>query len=854
MDRGILKLFLLFILLDALPHVLSRGRFCNNPSPPICADDCDGNGYYVSADGASCIRCPQCPAGEELNKDCGNGLNGDAACQPCQQGFFSLDTSKRCTPCVTCTNTEEVETCQLTQNRVCGECLPGFVRTSGRFSTDPNACLDRCSDLPRDTPQCRDWWANQGEEPRAEDAPQENLPVDLGRPAEEVPPDYLDHCEPEPPSCIDHCHDGNFFLDYDGLCKACLTCQPGEQLNKVCGRGKNGDAYCRPCPEGTFSEDGLQRCSPCRICVNTVATECTASRDTQCGECLPGYYQDADGYFPDSGACPNKCPECPNHIPQCQAWCESKKNSDQVPGIPAVPGVTVEEDPQDQVVPEVATVADIPQPDTDDELNDEVKPLSSAHGTYMNIFIVIGSFLAVVIIVLIIVVIVFRSLWKRGNGSTSSTTTETPFIPTPSGTPSPTSSPSRSPTTVYNPTVSPISPEVGSWEFMDFLRNFSSGALQSLTNSRPVSGGSTDMLSAASTPTMNLNRRLYANNDLRRHAIERQKGVEDPSQSIPFLLQQQGGVQAESLVGSHGHLTQDEREAYPKEAERQFEKDQRPVTGLANQMNNSSTSSASGKVVTEKESGTVHPHIDDVSEAPGRVVRRRRSSLGLALVPVEGNAEKKAVNGRNGKQGRVSESEAALYPTDSSSDDGLHAVQEMDHDSAAIPKAMSMDREMEIAAVSHISETEAKKTKPRDQTRRKMGVPVPRKNLDENSTQTNAVAIPDDGRTPGGKSPGETNVNIQITLATKDVETVHIGDVHNKRDCHTCGQRAFTSEPHNEDNEADIDGENEKLLNECMTSSQSDTGYVASNGVSPGNGDTEDDVGEQGKLLDPTSR
>ncbi|XP_041464221.1 uncharacterized protein LOC121415153 [Lytechinus variegatus] len=835
MDRGILKLVFLFILSDALPHVLSRGRFCNNPSPPICADDCDGNGYYVSADWAYCIRCPQCPAGEELNKDCGNGLNGDAACQPCQQGFFSLDTSKRCTPCATCTNTQELEPCQPTQNRVCGECLPGFVRRSGRFSTDPNACLDRCSDLPRDTPQCRDWWANQGEELRPEDAPQENPPVDLDRPAEEVPPDDLDHCEPEPPSCIDHCHDGNFFLDYDGLCKACLTCQPGEQLNKVCGRGKNGDAYCRPCPKGTFSEDGLQRCSPCRICVNTVATECSASRDTQCGECLPGYYQDADGYFPDSGACPNKCPECPNHIPQCQAWCESKKNSDQDPGIPAVPGEPVEEDPKDQVVSEVAAVADIFQSDTDNELNDEAKAPSSTHGTYMTIFIVIVSLLAVVIIVLIIVAIVFRILWKRGNGSTPSTTTETPFIPTPSETPSL----SRSPTTVYNPTVSPISSEDGSLEFLNFLRNLSSSALQSLTNPRPVSGESTDMQSAASTPTMNVIR----------HAIERQKGVEDPSQSIPLLpkVLQQGGVQ----VVSHGHLKQEEREAYPKEADRQSEKDQRQVTGLGNQMNNSSTSSASGKVVIEKESGTVHPLIDDFSEASGSLVRRRRS-VGSALIPAECNAEKKAVNGRNGKQRRMSEGEAALHPKDSSSDDGLHAVQETDHNSAAIPKEMSMDREMETATVSHISETEAKETKPRNQKKTKMGVPG--KNLDENATRTNAVASPDDGRTPGVKSPAETNVNIQITLATKDVETVHIGDVHNKRDCHTCCQRAIAQHPLNDDdNEADIDGENEKLLNECMTSSQSDTGYVASNGVSPGNGDTEDDFGEQGKLLDPTS-
>eukprot|EP00057_Strongylocentrotus_purpuratus_P027312 XP_011681786.1 PREDICTED: uncharacterized protein LOC105446527 [Strongylocentrotus purpuratus] len=415
MDKRILKTFLLFILLNSLPNVISGGSFCNNPSPPVCADDCDGNGYYISQDGTACIQCPQCSAGQELNKDCGNGLNGDAVCIPCPEGFFSLSTSQRCTQCTTCTNTVEQETCQLTQNRVCGDCLPGFVRTPDRFSTDFNACPNRCSDLPRDTPQCRDWWSNQARELTEVDQPPDTAAVE--RHIEEVHLDDLDPCEPKTPLCIDPCHDGNFFLDYDGLCKACLSCQPGEELNKVCGRGKNGDAYCRRCPEGTFSEDGIKRCSPCRICVNTLATECTASRNTVCGECLPGYYQDADGYFPDQGACPNKCPECPNTVSQCQEWCKSRTMSDQVTVDPA------ETHGQDAITP-AAVAADIFQSVADNEVNDEAKLPPASHGSYMVIFTVLASVLAVVVIVLATFLFLFRCLWNRTDGSPD--TPETP--------------------------------------------------------------------------------------------------------------------------------------------------------------------------------------------------------------------------------------------------------------------------------------------------------------------------------------------------------------------------------------------------------------------------------------------
>ncbi|XP_030833062.1 uncharacterized protein LOC100891062 [Strongylocentrotus purpuratus] len=758
MDKRILKSFLLLILLDAFPNVISGGWFCNNPSPPVCADDCDGNGYYISPDETACIQCPQCSAGQELNKDCGNGLNGDAVCIPCPEGFFSLSTSQRCTQCTTCTNTVEQETCQLTQNRVCGNCLPGFFRTSDRFSTDFNACPNRCSDLPRDTPQCRDWWSNQRREPIEVDQPPEIAPGE--RHIEEVHLDDLDPCEPKTPLCIDPCHDGNFFLDYDGLCKACLSCQPGEELNKVCGRGKNGDAYCRRCPEGTFSEDGLQRCSPCRICVNTLTTKCTALRNTECGECLPGYYQDADGYFPDQGACPNKCPECPNTVPQCQEWCESRRNPDKVPVDPAE---SVEQD--DVTLADVAV--DIPQSGADDGINDEAKLPPASHGSYMLIFTVLASLLAVVIIVLFTVLFVFRYLWKRPSVSNASMTS---LIPSPRS--SPTSSPPSTPPTVYKPTTYLYPPEGGDWEFLRHLRT----AYPHLTSSRPVSGGSTD--------------------------------AENGSSAV-----------STRMVNSAGSLNH--AGPFQSAAVTQSDRDQRPIERLGDQEDIYRPSS-SGKVVTERPSGTVHQHVEGEEKVPGGMLLRRRSSGNIE------NSLKKLQNRHNENTAPGTEDEAALYPTDSSSDDGPTASVQKDtnNNMSTYPKQLS--RSLKPNTSSHTTLPD-----------------LPEESPVENFTHKKPAAISDDQRSIGNKSPGDTNFTINITMNTKDVETVHIGDVHDKRNLHDGAHQGIkASEPHNDDE----NGEAQKLLHEGNKLTRGRSGNSDDDDVDDG-----DDDGEGHKLLEHKS-
>ena len=71
--------------------------------------------------------------------------------------------------------------------------LDSYTALSERL-TDSRPTLtpvqNRCSDLPRDTPQCRDWWSNQRRGPIEVAQPTEIAPVE--RPIEEVSLDDLD--------------------------------------------------------------------------------------------------------------------------------------------------------------------------------------------------------------------------------------------------------------------------------------------------------------------------------------------------------------------------------------------------------------------------------------------------------------------------------------------------------------------------------------------------------------------------------------------------------------------------------------------------------------------------------------
>ncbi|XP_069825678.1 tumor necrosis factor receptor superfamily member 19L [Dendropsophus ebraccatus] len=84
------------------------------------------------------------------------------------------------------------------------------------------------------------------------------------------------------------------YLDANATCVPCTKCPRGQEPDGVCGFGTGGEVGCRVCAPGTFSS--RHSMSPC-----TMHTKCdkkkriqlsagTASADTVCGACLPGYF------------------------------------------------------------------------------------------------------------------------------------------------------------------------------------------------------------------------------------------------------------------------------------------------------------------------------------------------------------------------------------------------------------------------------------------------------------------------------------------------------------------------------------------------------------------------------------
>ncbi|KAM3933926.1 tumor necrosis factor receptor superfamily member 19L [Leptodactylus fuscus] len=84
------------------------------------------------------------------------------------------------------------------------------------------------------------------------------------------------------------------YLDDYGNCAPCRKCPPGQEPDGVCGFGTGGGVGCRVCAPGTFSN--RHDMSPC-----SMHTQCekkkriqlnagTASKDTECGDCLKGYF------------------------------------------------------------------------------------------------------------------------------------------------------------------------------------------------------------------------------------------------------------------------------------------------------------------------------------------------------------------------------------------------------------------------------------------------------------------------------------------------------------------------------------------------------------------------------------
>ncbi|XP_009994936.1 PREDICTED: tumor necrosis factor receptor superfamily member 27 [Chaetura pelagica] len=126
------------------------------------------------------------------------------------------------------------------------------------------------------------------------------------------------------------------YLDEHGQCTPCINCKPGLELSKDCGDGSGGDAQCVPCPPRKFKDSwGHHGCKPCLSCalINRVQkSNCTATTNAICGECLPGFYRKAR----ISGQLDWECIPCTKQTPTSEPQCRSRVNLVKV-AIPTVP-------------------------------------------------------------------------------------------------------------------------------------------------------------------------------------------------------------------------------------------------------------------------------------------------------------------------------------------------------------------------------------------------------------------------------------------------------------------------------------------------------------------------------------
>ncbi|KAM6117314.1 tumor necrosis factor receptor superfamily member 27 [Pterocles gutturalis] len=126
------------------------------------------------------------------------------------------------------------------------------------------------------------------------------------------------------------------YLDEHGKYPPCRSCMPGQELSKDCGDGGGEDAQCVPCPPRKFKDCwGHHGCKPCLSCtlINRVQkSNCTATTNAVCGECLPGFYRKAR----ISGQLDWECIPCTKQTPSSEPQCRSRPNLVRV-AVPTVP-------------------------------------------------------------------------------------------------------------------------------------------------------------------------------------------------------------------------------------------------------------------------------------------------------------------------------------------------------------------------------------------------------------------------------------------------------------------------------------------------------------------------------------
>ncbi|EOB00312.1 Tumor necrosis factor receptor superfamily member 27, partial [Anas platyrhynchos] len=117
-------------------------------------------------------------------------------------------------------------------------------------------------------------------------------------------------------------------------CTPCRNCMPGQELSKECGDGTGGDAQCVPCPPRKFKDSwGHHSCKPCLSCalINRIQkSNCTATTNAVCGECLPGFYRKAR----ISGQLGWECIPCTKQTPSSEPQCRTSLVKVAVPTVP----------------------------------------------------------------------------------------------------------------------------------------------------------------------------------------------------------------------------------------------------------------------------------------------------------------------------------------------------------------------------------------------------------------------------------------------------------------------------------------------------------------------------------------
>ena len=116
---------------------------------PKCKDD---QYLVVTRAGTFCKNCESCPSGYSLSPQCGSIVENtnDIKCAKCIAGktFSEKPGKKQCSECSTCSvGQKELMPCNLTHDRVCGECDKGFYNANVSECKPCSACCNDDQDV-----------------------------------------------------------------------------------------------------------------------------------------------------------------------------------------------------------------------------------------------------------------------------------------------------------------------------------------------------------------------------------------------------------------------------------------------------------------------------------------------------------------------------------------------------------------------------------------------------------------------------------------------------------------------------------------------------------------------------------